>query len=101
MVRSRRFDRPYFSARLLTALEALLQNTLTVVEAPTGYGKTVAVKEFLSQAPVNLVVTTAKEITPESFWPDFCRNLVQGVPKDSGWLGANVTIDGEYLREKK
>lgn len=36
----------YLSDRLKKALMASLEKTATVVEAPTGYGKTVAVREF-------------------------------------------------------
>ena len=37
----------YFSPRLLAALTGILSSPLTVIEAPMGYGKTVAVREFL------------------------------------------------------
>ena len=88
-------DAKYFSKRLLTALEVLLKNPLTVVEAPTGYGKTVAVKEFLSQAPVNLVITTAQETAPESFWPDFCQNL-GGLPQAGNTGGTSTGLAAKY-----
>jgi LuxR family maltose regulon positive regulatory protein len=72
----------YFSKRLLDALRPMLTNPLTVVEAPTGYGKTVAVTEFLHAVSDILVVTaSAKGSGPESFWPDFCRALAQDIPE--------------------
>ena len=40
-------DVRYFSPRLLAALTGILSSPLTVIEAPMGYGKTVAVREFL------------------------------------------------------
>ena len=36
----------YLSERLKLALQTSLTKTATVVEAPTGYGKSVAVREF-------------------------------------------------------
>ncbi|HOO27872.1 MAG TPA: hypothetical protein PLU43_05365, partial [Lachnospiraceae bacterium] len=44
----------YFSPRLLDKLEDIWNHPLTVVEAPMGYGKTTAVKEYLKKtnAPV-------------------------------------------------
>ena len=79
----------YFSKRLLKSLEAMLRSPLTMVEAPAGYGKTVAVDEFLRKYPDNIVVTaTAKETAPESFWPDFCRTLAQSIPKAADAVSA-------------
>ena len=37
-------DVRYFSPRLLAALTGILSSPLTVIEAPMGYGKTVAVR---------------------------------------------------------
>jgi LuxR family maltose regulon positive regulatory protein len=71
----------YFSARLRQALKAVGQSPLTVVEAPMGYGKTEAVKEFLRLHPARSIWTTAREFSPESFWPDFCRGLREGLPQ--------------------
>ena len=43
-------DVRYFSPRLLAALTGILSSPLTVIEAPMGYGKTVAVREFLRRS---------------------------------------------------
>lgn len=76
-------ERPwYFSKRLLDALQPMFTNPLTVVEAPSGYGKTVAVTAFLRSISDILVVTaSAKGSGPENFWPDFCRALAQDIPE--------------------
>lgn len=37
----------YFTERLRKSLEAIAASPLTLVEAPMGYGKTVAVREYL------------------------------------------------------
>ncbi|MDR2945661.1 MAG: LuxR C-terminal-related transcriptional regulator [Candidatus Adiutrix sp.] len=71
----------YFSKRLLAALEAMRGNPLTVVEAPAGYGKTVAVREFVARGRVRAVMTGASESSPESFWPDFCHELAREIPE--------------------
>jgi LuxR family maltose regulon positive regulatory protein len=70
----------YYSERLKTALQAMLKSPLTVVEAPMGYGKSVAVDGFLRELSVGLVATKARESAPESFWPDFCRALAKEIP---------------------
>jgi len=71
----------YFSERLWKALEAMLKSPLTVVEAPMGYGKSVAVEAFLRASPVRRVVTRAQETAPEYFWSDFCRALAAELPE--------------------
>ena len=70
----------YFSKRLLKALQAMPSNPLTLVEAPAGYGKSVAVKDFLDKARVTLIMAAASQTSPESFWPDFCRSLAKKFP---------------------
>ena len=72
--------RYFFSKRLLEALQTMLKNPLTVVEAPAGYGKSVAVREFLSKAHVTTIIATASQTSPERFWPNFCRALARDVP---------------------
>ncbi|MCL2123974.1 MAG: hypothetical protein FWH34_07755, partial [Desulfovibrionaceae bacterium] len=69
----------YFSKRLLDALRPMLTNPLTLVEAPAGFGKSVAVKYFLEKAKVTVLVTIASQSSPESFWPDFCDKLAQNI----------------------
>lgn len=70
----------YLSKRLRKALQAIGESPLTVVEAPMGYGKTWAVKEFFNTSPVKSIWTTAEENSPEKFWPDFCQGLLESVP---------------------
>ncbi|MDR2880957.1 MAG: hypothetical protein LBV29_03540, partial [Azoarcus sp.] len=59
----------------------MLNSPLTVVEAPMGYGKTEAVKEFVRTFPVRAIWTSATQASPEFFWPDFCRELAQEAPE--------------------
>ena len=37
----------YLSERLRARLESIFDYSMTIIETPTGYGKTTAVKEFL------------------------------------------------------
>ena len=37
----------YLSERLRVRLESIFDYSMTIIETPTGYGKTTAVKEFL------------------------------------------------------
>ena len=92
----------YFSKRLLKALQAMPDNPLALVEAPTGYGKSVAVKDFLDKARVTMIVTIASQSSPESFWPDFCLELAKKFPiagdKCSALLGLGFPRDFTQAR---
>lgn len=80
----------------------MLKNPLTVVEAPAGYGKTVAVTEFLRKQPVTLVVTRAREEAPGSFWPDFCRVLAREIPSAGEASAAllNLGLPRDYAQNR-
>lgn len=71
----------YFSPRLRSALSVMLTSPLTVVEAPMGYGKTMAVRAFLSKTRVRSAWTAILGSSAESFWQDFCRELSRAAPE--------------------
>ncbi|MDR3204918.1 MAG: LuxR C-terminal-related transcriptional regulator [Deltaproteobacteria bacterium] len=73
----------YFSQRLKKALANMFDNPLTVIEAPMGYGKTLAAKTFLTNASVKVVWTTAQASGSKTFWSDFCKELDQVIPQSS------------------
>lgn len=57
-------------ARVNRALESILDYPMTIVEAPIGYGKTTAVREFLAlkNSPVIWLSFLSEDDTPASFW---------------------------------
>lgn len=63
----------YFSDRLTAALEQIPNYPLTVIEAPMGYGKTTAVKEYVSKASVEALWQTVYDNTAAFFWSGFCK----------------------------
>ncbi|MBP1764201.1 MAG: ATP-dependent transcriptional regulator, partial [Firmicutes bacterium] len=92
----------YFSTRITEAMSGIFDHPLTIVEAPMGYGKTTAIKEFLSNSPV--LWQTVHDAAPSGFWQEFGRlftiiddNSAQsllelGVPRDSVLLQEAVRI---------
>ena len=70
----------YFTGRLTRALEAVLDTRLTLVEAPMGYGKTVAVREYLRARAVRAVWTSVLSTGEDAFWRDFCRSIAGAFP---------------------
>ena len=99
----------YFSKRLLDGLAVILERPLTIVEAPVGYGKTTAVREFLNKrdirrlwvpVPGHLNFATFggtfdgtfglngesaswSGVSEDAFWRTFCRELGRGLPEAS------------------
>ena len=90
----------YFPPRITAAMNGIFEYPLTVVEAPMGYGKTTAVREFLrdSQAPVLWQTVYAE--TRDSFWRDLGR-LLTSIDADAGHslLELGVPHDGVLRQE--
>ena len=74
----------YFTERLTNALAAIHTRPLTLVEAPMGYGKTVAVREYLRESQARVVWTSVLSAGGEdAFWRDFCRSIARAFPNDT------------------
>lgn len=76
----------YFSPRLQEALEGIFSRPLTLIEAPMGYGKTVAAREALGKREIRLVWTSVLGNSEDAFWRDFCRALKRAFPEDQDTL---------------
>ena len=76
----------YFNKRLLKSLEVIGQRPFTLVKAPMGYGKTVAVLEF---ARTRLAADGRALWVPvlggseDVFWRDFCKVFGEAFPHEA------------------
>ena len=84
MVMERKIDEPsqgekenriFISDRLLHALDDCAHKTATLVVAPTGYGKTVAVRSFCESANQPVIWVNIYDKNPFHAWGRFCRML--------------------------
>lgn len=85
----------YFSDTLNKKLEQLTDNPCTLIEAPMGYGKTTAVREYLQQSKAFILWQKIYDNSVQGFWFGFCKlfdtldanrshHLIQlGFPNDS------------------
>ena len=89
----------YFTDRLTQSLKAIAENTLTLVEAPMGYGKTVAVREYVRSRKARTVWVAVPDASTDAgagsrtntraaqgenaFWRDFCRALGKAFPENA------------------
>lgn len=68
-------DVRYFSPRLLAALTGILSSPLTVIEAPMGYDKTVAVREFLCRKNLVVIWISVLDSPDGAFWRSLYREF--------------------------
>ena len=61
----------FFSPGLTAALKGVFEYPLTIVDAPMGYGKTTAVREFLSDSGATALWLRLYSGSPEAFWRGF------------------------------
>ncbi|HWP98081.1 MAG TPA: LuxR C-terminal-related transcriptional regulator [Syntrophomonadaceae bacterium] len=56
-------------------MDEIFSYPLTVVDAPMGYGKTTAVREYLSDSGANILWQRIYDNNTTDFWNGFCRQL--------------------------
>lgn len=71
-------NQTYLSDRLIARLETIYDYSMTIVEAPTGYGKTTAVREFLKNSERKYIWFNIDNDDREQFFEDFC-NKINGI----------------------
>jgi LuxR family transcriptional regulator, maltose regulon positive regulatory protein len=87
--------RLFFPNRMIQALDKIFDHSLAIVEAPMGYGKTTAVREYLKLAKAVVLWQSIYNGATAGFWHGFCKlfaeldktcslNLVHlGLPDDN------------------
>lgn len=65
----------FFSDRLKNKLQSVFENSLTIVEAPTGFGKTTSVKKILNDADEPVLWITVENEDKEYFFKDLCNHI--------------------------
>jgi len=61
----------YFPERISKAMSGIFDYPLTIVEAPMGYGKTTAVKEYLNNTDANVLLQKIYDNSITAFWTEF------------------------------
>lgn len=94
----------YMRKSMVKALERIWEHPLTVVEAPMGYGKTTAVKEYLSGSEAKVLWQTLTDNSASGFWNGLSRSLRKlnlvgsenlarlGAPINSAFLAEAIRI---------
>ena len=108
-------EREFFSERVLDKFQSIYENNLTIVEAPTGYGKTTAIRNVLKSAEEEVFWLTVENEDDEIFFEQICDLLLKlkvegiseirniGCPKDSKTakkiidLFSNIELNDNYI----
>jgi ATP-dependent transcriptional regulator len=94
-------DRKIYPRKALNqSLEAIWHYPLTVVEAPMGYGKTTAMREFLKGSEAEVLWCTVFDSSPSVFWQGFNRLLAKFDPVCADRLGKLGIPGDNVLREE-
>ena len=64
----------YSNENLKSEINRLLDYPLVVVEAPMGYGKTTAIKEYMREKSINFKWLTIYSESLDVFWASFFKN---------------------------
>lgn len=65
----------YFPERMIKALDQIFNYPITVIEAPMGYGKSTAVREYLRKSSAQMLWQRVYDNSASNFWDGFCRRL--------------------------
>lgn len=65
----------YLSERLKARLDTIFEYTMTLIETPTGYGKTTAVREYLKGSGKKYIWFNIDNEDKEQFFSDFCAKI--------------------------
>lgn len=86
----------YLPSRITRALAGILDHPLTIIEAPIGYGKTTAVREYLRNAGVDMLWQGVYDSGPVSFWNDFAK-LFRDLDSDRSQSLAHLRLPDDDL----
>ncbi len=92
----------YISERLKHALDVTLSKTVTVVEAPTGYGKSVAVREFCKWVNMPVKWINILDDEPSHAWNSLCHELfsdVTMVQRFAKWPFPKAGMQRDYFAD--
>ncbi|MBP2637810.1 MAG: ATP-dependent transcriptional regulator [Firmicutes bacterium] len=94
----------YMRKSIVQALDNIWEYPLIVVEAPMGYGKTTAVKEYLSDSKAEVLWQMLTDDSATGFWNGLSRSIRKldpvgadtlarlGVPGNSSFLAESIRI---------
>ena len=90
----------YMRTSISTALNKILDTPLTIVEAPMGYGKTTAIREFAARSGAKVLWKTLQNQSVDSFWQVFTRLIAKVDPVCAEQLSNPGFPDSDFFMEE-
>ena len=75
-------SRVYIPEQCRKEMRVILEKPVTIVQAPMGHGKTVAVKEFLEREEVKIIWIDLKHCVNDRWWDYFCSEVRNKFPDE-------------------
>jgi hypothetical protein len=75
-------NRVYIPEQCRKEMRVILERPVTIVQAPMGHGKTVAVKEFLQNEEVRIIWIDLKHCVNDKWWDYFCSEVRDNFPDE-------------------
>jgi len=86
----------YIRKSLSRSLQGIWEYPLTVLQAPMGYGKTTAVREFLQGCQAQVLWQSVFDSSVAAFWKGFCHLLI-GIDPDCAQRLAAIGVPGDRV----
>lgn len=86
----------YVNDKLKQKIDEINSHALTVVEAPMGYGKTTAIKIYLSKFHTNYYWQNIYTDSVTAFWKGFCR-IISKMDKEAGSRLENIGLPKDSI----
>lgn len=90
----------FFSDRLMNKLKSIYDSNLTLVEAPTGFGKTTSVRNILNDSDEAVVWITVENEDKDVFYTELC-NHIQNIDRKTAVRLKNIGWPEDYETANK
>ena len=67
----------YFPEGITKAMDEIFSYPMTIIEAPMGYGKSTAIREYLKNTDANILWQRIYDKSTNNFWHGFCHLLAE------------------------
>ena len=90
----------FFPERMINKLESIYGSNLTIVEAPTGFGKTTSVRSLLNNSDEIVVWITIENEDNDAFFTELC-NHIQNIDRGTAVKLKNIGCPEDFEASNK
>lgn len=90
----------FFNGKLSNSMGMLSDYPCTLIEAPMGYGKTTAIREFLAELDANVIWQSVYDQSDTEFWAGYCQ-AISRIDADCGNNLKKIGMPKESLMKRE